>query len=590
MPGSSAPERYHLVAPLPPLGGWRRMLALDRRGAAAGPVVLSYAPPEVLEDPARLAALARDAEAGARVHHPNVLPVLGLETVDDQLVLVEPYRAGTTVRALLEASGRMPAELAVRVACDAAAGIAAMHALDPGDGVPFAHGALSAERILVAEDGAALVTGVGTGAGRSAPDDVRSLAVALAEMITGEPPAPAAALDSTGVPPALVAVVDRARGVGGEALPRSAAALAEALAAAFPPAAATAVAVYVESSAPPPAAVPAPAAPASAAPPARAPAPGPAPAPPPLAASPATIPEVSAELIAPHARAAPEPPEVSAELVRPAPEASAELLRPAPPDAARTFPAPRSPAPRRRVHPALILLAVVIPGFALGFVSSRTVLTGLRGARQTPRASEAAAPERAPAVLPEAPADAGGAAHIPAPPPPAHAAPSPGAAAPAPAHAAPVRRPAIAAPEPAPAPATPPRKLSMSVSSVPPGEILVDGKRVGRSPLVVEVTAGEHEVRLRDRAEGVDVRRRVKVHAPATPVHFKLARGTLEVTAPPDTEVIVDGQPVGLGNQRVELWEGWHEVEARRGAARVKQRFQLTSVVTRWTYDVTPTP
>ena len=78
MAGLSQPERYHLVAPLPPLGGWRRMLALDRRGGPAGPVVLSFAPAAMLEDPARLAALSRDAEAGARVHHPNVVQVVGL--------------------------------------------------------------------------------------------------------------------------------------------------------------------------------------------------------------------------------------------------------------------------------------------------------------------------------------------------------------------------------------------------------------------------------------------------------------------------------------------------------------------------------
>ena len=66
---------------------------------------------------------------------------------DDQLALVEPYRAGTTLRALIDTSGRLPVELAVRVACDAAAGLGALHAVDPGDGQPMAHGALTAERI-----------------------------------------------------------------------------------------------------------------------------------------------------------------------------------------------------------------------------------------------------------------------------------------------------------------------------------------------------------------------------------------------------------------------------------------------------------
>jgi hypothetical protein len=514
-------------------------------------VVLSYAPPEILEDPARLAALARDAEAGARVHHPNVLPTLGLETVDDQLVLVEPYRAGTTVRALLEA-GRVPAELAVRIACDAAAGLKALHALDPGDGQPFAHGAVSAERILVAEDGTSLVTGLGVGAGRSAREDVRALAEALGEMVAGEPARPGEPLDATVVPAALATVIDHARGVGGAAQ-MDAAALAAALGAAFPPAGTEAVAVYVESSAPPPqASAPPPVPPARVAAHA-APAAGP-------------IPEVSAELIAPFAGTS-ELPEVSAELV-------------APPDAARTFPVPRRQAAARRAHPAIVFPVLVILGLLLGYAASRGVLAWRAAALEAPVTEALAERPAAPAAEPLRLDLGAEAAEIPAPaalarPPPAE----PEVQAPAPAaHESPARR------------RSQPRKLSIAVSSVPRGEILVDGKRVGRSPLVVDVSAGEHEVRLRDRAEGVDVRRKVKVQAPATPVHFNLVRGTLEVAAPSDTEIFVDGHRIGRGDQRVELWEGWHEVEARRGTARVGERFQLSAAVTSWRYVVSPTP
>src|SRR5512140_3777835 len=115
MAGVTQPERYHIVTPLPAVGGWRRVLALDRRGGTSGPVVLSFAPQELLDDHDRLIDLSRDAEAAARVHHANVVQVVGLETVGDQLALVEPYRAGSTLRALLDASGRVPVELAVRI-------------------------------------------------------------------------------------------------------------------------------------------------------------------------------------------------------------------------------------------------------------------------------------------------------------------------------------------------------------------------------------------------------------------------------------------------------------------------------------------
>jgi hypothetical protein len=117
----------------------------------------------------------------------------------------------------------------------------------------------------------------------------------------------------------------------------------------------------------------------------------------------------------------------------------------------------------------------------------------------------------------------------------------------------------------------------------------VDGKRAGRAPVTVAVAPGEHEVRLRDAAEGIDVRRRVVARGPVTRVRFELGRGTLDVTAPDDAEVIVDGRLVGKGRVKVELWEGHHRVEAQLGASRVQERFEIARGET-WTYAVTPTP
>ncbi|HET6436836.1 MAG TPA: hypothetical protein VFG59_02155 [Anaeromyxobacter sp.] len=66
--------------------------------------------------------------------------------------------------------------------------------------------------------------------------------------------------------------------------------------------------------------------------------------------------------------------------------------------------------------------------------------------------------------------------------------------------------------------------------------------------------------------------------------------GVLEVTAPEDTEVRVDGKRVGTGNQHVQLPQGWHEVEVRRGEGRLHERFKLTPETNRFTYAVTPSP
>ena len=532
MAGLSQPERYHLVAPLPPLGGWRRMLALDRRGGPAGPVVLSFAPAAVLEDPARLAALSRDAEAGARVHHPNVVQVVGLETVEEQLVLVEPYRPGTTLRALLDGSGRLPVELAVRIGWDAAQGLAALHGVDAGDGQPLAHGALTAERIVVAEDGTSLVEGVGVGAGRSPADDVRALAGVLVEAVTGEPPqSPPVPLVSPGLPPALAAVLGRALGAAPPSGPATAAAFAEALAAVFPPASVEAVAVYLEATAPPPALSEPPA--------------------------PMDAPEVSAELIAPGKGPFVEP--------TPADGSAAAPERSPVPDAAITFPAPVPARPGRRLSLTLPLAAVVLIGFGGGFALSRL---RVRQGEAPPAAARGPSEGTQPSLA---------------------AAPAPGSPEPS---SPPVAVPSEGPSQPGAPPATPgrPPGPSLSVTATPAAEVLVDGRAVGRAPVLIEVKAGEHEVRLRDRSLHIDVRRRVTVKAPATPVRFQLTRGMLEVTAPADTEVWVDGRRVGRGDQKVDLWEGSHEVEVRRGSARAHERFELTAEVTHWTYAVTSVP
>ena len=43
-----------------------------------------------------------------------------------------------------------------------------------------------------------------------------------------------------------------------------------------------------------------------------------------------------------------------------------------------------------------------------------------------------------------------------------------------------------------------------------------------------------------------------------------------------------------MGELSLDLWEGGHEDEARRGPDKVKERFELTPLVTKWTFNVTP--
>jgi hypothetical protein len=65
--------------------------------------------------------------------------------------------------------------------------------------------------------------------------------------------------------------------------------------------------------------------------------------------------------------------------------------------------------------------------------------------------------------------------------------------------------------------------------------------------------------------------------------------GLLDVTAPPDAEVFLDGRRLGAGNVQRRIPEGSHRIEVRRGDARVTEAFTLVAGET-WTYAVTPTP
>jgi hypothetical protein len=75
------------------------------------------------------------------------------------------------------------------------------------------------------------------------------------------------------------------------------------------------------------------------------------------------------------------------------------------------------------------------------------------------------------------------------------------------------------------------------VTAEPEGDVYVDGKKVGRAPLTQPVSRGTHDVRLRDPGRGIDVRRKVSVKGPATPVKFTVGKGKLDVTAPGDADV-----------------------------------------------------
>jgi eukaryotic-like serine/threonine-protein kinase len=240
-------ERFVRVAALPSSDGWTSEIAVDR-GAGAGAaraVVVSTAPVLVSEDPASLAALVRDVEAAARLHHANVVPVIGLEPLGEGLAIVETHRNGVTLRALLEAGGRLPVDVAARIVLDACAGVAFASARDAGEGKGLAHGRLAPERLVVGEDGLTAVAGFGGGGEEATPAaDATALAAILYECLAGEPaPSSPRPLDVSGIPEMLGADLFRALRGGGYP---TAEAFAEAVTASADPAPREAVAAYVE--------------------------------------------------------------------------------------------------------------------------------------------------------------------------------------------------------------------------------------------------------------------------------------------------------------------------------------------------------
>ena len=375
----TGPGRYFILASLPALGGFRRALALDRAGAARA-VVLAFAPPAVADDPARLAALLRDVEAAARLHHPGAATVVGTETVDGELAVVELHRPGATLRALLDASGRLPPDVAARVALDASAALARAHAVDAGDGVRLVHGAVDAARIVVGEDGSAFVCGLGLAGGGDPAKDLLALGAVLHEVLAGEPPGePPQPLGVPGIPAALAAAVDRATGAAGPPFP-SAAALGEAIAAASPPAAHAAVAAYAD------AVLPADEGERAE-----------------LGRALASALGVEAEEVPDDLIVEATDPHVRASIA--APRQDGPTAPPRTPDAVGTFPKPR---PRRGSRlPLFVGLIGLAAGLAAGFTLSRRVPTLFADALRAvvsaaPATAELLPPARAPAAAPPA--------------------------------------------------------------------------------------------------------------------------------------------------------------------------------------------
>src|SRR5689334_21337100 len=117
------------------------------------------------------ARLLREAQAMARLHHANVVPVFDVGTRGDQVFLVMPFLSGGTLGGWLRAARRPWREVVTRFLA-AAQGLAAAH--DAG----LIHRDFKPENVLVGERGEVQVADFGLARVDDEDDDERAPAAA----------------------------------------------------------------------------------------------------------------------------------------------------------------------------------------------------------------------------------------------------------------------------------------------------------------------------------------------------------------------------------------------------------------------------
>jgi len=153
---------YQPLGPLHSGEGSRAFLALALEdGAPPRPVVLVWAPPEVMQDAVLAARLKRETDRAVVFEHPNILRVHGLVTLEDRIARVTEFADGEPLRRVLELSQRLPPRFAALVAADVAMGVHFAHVAGNDDGTPLVHGDLRPETVMVSFNGVCKVSGYG---------------------------------------------------------------------------------------------------------------------------------------------------------------------------------------------------------------------------------------------------------------------------------------------------------------------------------------------------------------------------------------------------------------------------------------------
>jgi eukaryotic-like serine/threonine-protein kinase len=153
---------YRPVGPL--LAGTRSTAVLGIEESAQGPgraVVLVWAPADLGKDEERASQLLRETRRASELEHPHIVTVFGLATLSEGLARVVEFVDGESLRQVLDLVAPLPPRIAARIAADVALGAHYAHLAGNDDGTPMVHGDLRPETVMVTYAGKAKASGYG---------------------------------------------------------------------------------------------------------------------------------------------------------------------------------------------------------------------------------------------------------------------------------------------------------------------------------------------------------------------------------------------------------------------------------------------
>ena len=161
-------ERYELLAEL--AAGGMATVYLARLGGAGGfqrLYAIKRLHPHLAHEREFVEMFLDEARLAARIHHPNVVPILEVGQSHSGYFLVMEYIEGETLARLLgrtsSQNGRIPLRVGGKIVLDTLAGLEAAHKLvdDFGEPLHIVHRDVSPQNVMVGVDGSSRITDFG---------------------------------------------------------------------------------------------------------------------------------------------------------------------------------------------------------------------------------------------------------------------------------------------------------------------------------------------------------------------------------------------------------------------------------------------